>query len=42
MPSINEKQIVLKRWTTIKLYAQTTFHGQLKMIVNKKAAISPV
>ena len=37
-----KKQIVFKRWTTVQLYAQTIFHGQLKMTVNKKAAISPV
>ena len=23
---LNEKQIVFKRWTTIRLYAQTNFH----------------
>ena len=33
----NEKQIVFKRWTTIQLYAQTNFHGQLKMTVNEKS-----
>ena len=28
---LNEKQIVVKCWTTIQLYAQTNIHGQSKM-----------
>ena len=35
---LNEnKIIVFKRWATIQLYAQTSFHGQLKLIVNNKS-----
>ena len=35
----NEKQIVFKCFTTLQLYAQTNFPGQLimKMTVNKKS-----
>ena len=36
----NEKQIVFKRWMTTQLYAQSNFHGQLKMTVNKKGCVS--
>ena len=34
----NGKQIVFKQWmmTTFQLYAQTNFHGQLKMTINKR------
>ena len=39
---LNEKQIGFVHRTTIQLYAQTNSHGQLKMIVNKKATISSV
>ena len=34
--STKRKAIVFKRWMTIQLYAQSNFHGQLKMAVNKK------
>ena len=33
---VNEKQIVVKHWTRIQLYAVTSFHGSLTTNVNDK------